>query len=356
MHKSTTAEAGLQPGNAAANDQMSRDKPLTTAELVLDISQRVARESSLDQQLRIIVEALTSITRAARGSLFLSDPGTEELYSRVLVGGANRELRFLNNTGIAGWVFTQGVAVISQDAYSDPRFNRDIDQKTGFKTRNILCAPIKTVTGEIIGVSQSLNKEAGDFTDEDLATMQAITTQASIVLQNTVHRERMEELQKKETEFLNIVSDVSSEIHLGPLLQMIMNAVTRMLDADRSTLFVNDEKTGELYTQIGQGLGAKSIRLPNTAGIAGAVFTSGKSVNIPYAYADLRFNTAIDKDTGYFTRSMLCCPVINKNGKTIGVTQVLNKRGGPFTAADETTTLSWLIEVCLHRAANYLSE
>ena len=60
---------------------------------------------------------------------------------------------------------------------------------------------------------------------------------------------------------------------------------------------------------------AEAVRL----GIAGAVFTSGKAINIPYAYADLRFNPAFDKKTGYFTRSILCVPVINKTGKVIGV-------------------------------------
>lgn len=78
------------------------------------------------------------------------------------------------------------------------------------------------------------------------------------------------------------------------------------------------------------------IRLPNNAGIAGAVFTSWRSINIPYAYADLRFNPAVDNKTGYFTRSILCMPIINKHGKTIGVTQVLNRRGGPFTNEDES--------------------
>src|SRR3546814_20246389 len=70
------------------------------------------------------------------------------------------------------------------------------------------------------------------------------------------------------------------------------------------------------------------FRSPNHLGIAGAVFTSGKTVNIPYAYADLRFNQAFDKKTGYFTRSILCVPVVNKAGTRLGVTQVLNKRGG----------------------------
>ena len=95
-----------------------------------------------------------------------------------------------------------------------------------------------------------------------------------------------------------------------------------------ATLFINDEKTNELYTEVGEGLDEKSvIRFPNHLGIAGTVFTSGKPVNIPHAYADLRFNPSFDKQTGFFTRSILCMPVLNKEGKTIGVSQVLNKRG-----------------------------
>ena len=318
----------------------------STAELVLDVSWKVAKAGTLEDQLSIIMNAVTEATGAERGSLFLNDARSNELYSRVAMGSGNHEIRFLNNSGIAGWVFTHGEIVNTPDAYADPRFNKAIDEKTGFTTRNILCAPVTTVQGEVIGVSQCLNKD-GDFTPDDEAVMQAITTQASIVLQNTLHMERMEKLRKKESEFLNIVSDVSSEIHLGPLLQMIMNAITRMLDADRSTLFIHDAKTKELFTQIGQGLGATEIRIPDTAGIAGAVFTSGKSVNIPYAYADLRFNTAIDKQTGYFTRSMLCCPVVNKDGKTIGVTQVLNKRGGPFTGDDESRLTAFTSQISI---------
>ena len=59
----------------------------------------------------------------------------------------------------------------------------------------------------------------------------------------------------KELEFLNVVTELSYELKLGPLLQKIMGTITKMLDAERSTLFLNDEKTGELYTEIGEGLG-----------------------------------------------------------------------------------------------------
>jgi adenylate cyclase len=73
----------------------------------------------------------------------------------------------------------------------------------------------------------------------------------------------------------------------------------------------------------------------------------GKAINIPYAYADLRFNPAFDKKTGYFTRSILCVPIANKHGKVIGVTQVLNKRGGPFTGEDESRLRAFTAQISI---------
>src|SRR6185369_16294690 len=98
---------------------------------------------------------------------------------------------------------------------------------------------------------------------------------------------------------------------------------------------------------VGEGLESMQLRLPNNVGIAGAVFTTGKSINIPHAYADLRFNPAFDKQTGFFTRSILCVPIINKNGKTIGVTQVLNKHDGPFTAEDESRLRAFTAQISI---------
>jgi adenylate cyclase len=140
---------------------------------------------------------------------------------------------------------------------------------------------------------------------------------------------------------------VTSDINISSLLKKVMSEITRMLNADRSTLFLNDEKTGQLWSEVGQGLDSLQIRLPNHLGIAGAVFTSGKVINIPHAYADLRFNPAFDKKTGYFTRSLLCVPITNKEGKVIGVTQVLNKHGGPFNAEDESSLKAFSSEISI---------
>ena len=305
-------------------------------EMLLKVTNDLATSRSLDEALKILVDLTTTTLGAERGTIFLNDESTGELYSRIAQGSFTREIRILNSKGIAGWVFTNDDGVIINDAYADERFDKSVDMRTGFRTKSILCAPLRTPSGVTIGVSQILNKVDGEFTEDDLGLLGAMTTQAAIAIQGNVIVEQVEAARKQELEFLDVVSQISSEIELSPLLQKIMSTITTMLDADRSTLFINDEKTNELYTEVGEGLGKKDpIRLPNTAGIAGAVFTSGEIMNIPYAYADLRFNPSFDKQTGYFTRSVLCVPVINKEGKVIGVSQVLNKHGGVFTDEDE---------------------
>ncbi|MDI1250747.1 MAG: GAF domain-containing protein [Lacunisphaera sp.] len=320
---------------------------LRRSEMLIKLTQRVAAIDDLDELLTTLVEVTANETDAERGSLFLNDAATGELYSRVAQGTFNREIRLLNTEGIAGAVFQSGQGLIVHDAYADPRFDRDVDEKTGFKTRSILCAPIKTARGETIGVVQTLNKRSGRFTAQDLDLLGAMALQAASALQNTQYIERMKKTRQQEMEFLDLVADITSSLELSVLLRRVMSEATRMLKADRSTLFLNDEKSKELWSEVGEGLTAVQIKLPNTAGIAGAVFQSGKTINIPHAYADLRFNPAFDKRTGYFTRSILCVPVVNKTGKVIGVTQALNKRGGPFTPEDEARLKAFTAQVSI---------
>ncbi len=336
-----------KPANKANRSPSVEAKRLKQAEMLLGVSKKMAAIESLDEVLTILMELTTWELAAERSTLFLNDPQSGELYSRFAQGNFQREIRLLNDSGIAGNVFQTGKSLIIHDPYNDKRFNRKIDEQTGFKTRNILCVPIRTAKGDIIGVAQTLNKKKGRFTNADVDLLESMTLQASISLQSTQFVERMKKTREQEMEFLDVVSDVTSEIDLGTMLQKVMGEATRMLNADRSTLFLNDEKTNELFSRVAQGDSVGEIRLPNHLGIAGAVFTSGQTINIPYAYADLRFNPAFDKKTGYFTRSILCIPVINKNGKTIGVTQVLNRRGGPFDAEDEQRLKAFTAQVAI---------
>ena len=162
--------------------------------------------------------------------------------------------------------------MIVNDAYANEYFNAAIDKQTGYTTESILCVPIKTVKGDIIGVAQMLNKKDGKFTEEDLDVLGDMTTQAAIALQSAQFIELMKKNRLQEMEFVDIVSDITSEIDLGALLQKVMAEATRMLNAERSTLFLNDEKKNELFSLVGQGLDKIEIRFPNHLGIAGTVF------------------------------------------------------------------------------------
>ncbi len=339
-------KAQAEPLTEASLETSDRLK-LRQAEMLLNVSKTLATYDSLDEMLATLVDMVTTEVAGERGTVFLNDAETGELYSRIAHGNFQHEIRIHNNSGIAGHVFTTRQGAIVHDVYTDERFNRSIDEMTGFRTENILCAPINTTRGETIGVAQVLNKKTGRFTENDMAILRAMTTQAAVVLQSTQFIELMEKARKKEMAFFDVVSDITAEIDLAAILQKVMAEATRMLNAERSTLFLNDADAKELFSKVGEGLGVSEIRLPNHKGIAGAVFTTGETIRIPYAYADLRFNPEFDKKTGFFTRSILCVPVVNKSGKTIGVTQVLNKRGGHFSDEDEGRLKAFTAQVSI---------
>lgn len=337
-------DAARRPGPTVGE---THEEQLAHLRMLLDVSRKVAAQDTLDTVLETLIDLAVQETGAERGTLFLNDPATGELISRVALGVRRREIRLMNHEGIAGAVYQSGAGEIILSAYDDPRFNDDVDQETGFRTTSILCAPIRTAKGEVIGVAQMLNKKHGAFTDSDLDILQGITTQCAITLQSMQLVERVEKTREREVEFLNIISEMTSELELNKLLNKVMTEATRMLDAERSTLFLNDERSGELFSHVGAGLDSFEIRLPNTAGIAGSVFSTGKTINIPHAYADLRFNPSFDKRTGFFTRSILCVPVVNKQGKVIGVTQILNKIGGPFDEEDESRLKAFTAQIAI---------
>jgi adenylate cyclase len=140
---------------------------------------------------------------------------------------------------------------------------------------------------------------------------------------------------REEVRILQLSHDLAGELNLDRLLSRLVHATTELLNADRSTLFLYDKKTNQLFSRVAEELEIREIRIPTDTGIAGAVFTTRQTANIADPYNDPRFNKEVDRRTGYHTDSILAMPIINKAGQCIGVTQVLNKQGGRFTARDE---------------------
>jgi adenylate cyclase len=302
---------------------------------LVEATQKVREPLSFDLLLTRLMTLITEAFDADRSSLFLYDGETRELFSRIAQGDLVDEIRFRSDAGIAGAVFQSGEPAIIADAYRDPRFNSDVDAQTGYQTHSILCVPVRTRAGDIIGVTEVLNRRHGSFTRADCALLQAFTTHTAAVIEAAQLNERARESQREEARILEVTQAVSSELNIEKLLRKIIGIATDLLEAERSTLFLYDPERHELWSRVAEGMAEREIRLPAHVGIAGEVFTSRTAVNIPNAYADPRFNPEIDRKTGFRTRSILCVPVINKHGMPIGVVQVLNRRGGPFRLRDQ---------------------
>src|SRR5436190_16563208 len=225
--------------------QKPQRPPARLTELLLEVSNKMAVAGNLADAFNVLAQYTASIINAEQASVLLNDPRSGELYTRVTVGKITREIRMLNNMGIAGHVFTTGRGVIVLDAYSDERFNPEIDKTTGYITKSILCAPLRTLKGHIIGVAELLNKKEGVFTEEDRDLLEALSRQAAVALESRRTAEEIEHDRQQQLHLLKVVSEVSTEIKLGPLLQKLIGTITKMLDAERSTLFLNDDKTNE---------------------------------------------------------------------------------------------------------------
>ncbi len=149
---------------------------------------------------------------------------------------------------------------------------------------------------------------------------------------------------RREQKKVALVQEVSRALSdagdLDALLTLIMAKVTELMDADRSTLYLVTEDGGWLWSKVVQGDERVEIRLEVGEGIAGWVAQTREIVNIPDAYADQRFQPAVDLKSGYRTRSILSVPMLGALGGLVGVLQVLNKSDGPFTHADEELLLA----------------
>lgn len=150
---------------------------------LLKISDYLGSTLDLDELLYRIMEVTREQLNADRCTVFLIDQERQELWSKVAMG-VNQEIRFPMTKGIAGHVARTGEILNIRDAYADPRFNPEVDKKTGYRTRNLLTMPMHNKQNEIIGVFQVLNKKEGSFTDEDVELLKAIASIAATAVEN----------------------------------------------------------------------------------------------------------------------------------------------------------------------------
>jgi signal transduction histidine kinase len=198
------ANAQIYEGLRTSLDRLSR---------LMKVGAAISSELDLDALLRTISQTTSHLLQAERSTVFLVDPMKGELWSRVAEGLDNKEIHIPLSAGIAGQVATTGNPVRISDAYTDPRFNPEVDKKTGYRTRSILCVPMRNRRGQVIGVFQVLNKRDGDFTALDEQLLASLSSQAAVAVENAKLYEevqrtltQLQALDRMKSDFLNAIS------------------------------------------------------------------------------------------------------------------------------------------------------
>ena len=180
---------------------------------LVKIGRSISALTDIKVLLKVIAEETRNAVQADRCTVFLWDKKTNELWSMVALGLDSEEIRFPVNKGLAGYVAQTGESINIKDAYNDKRFNPEVDKKTGYKTKTILCLPIKNNNKEIIGVFQVLNKNKGYFTKSDEDLLSAIGGSASIALENAQLFAEQKKLYKEQKElFENFIDTLATSI------------------------------------------------------------------------------------------------------------------------------------------------
>lgn len=154
---------------------------------LLELTSDLVSTLELDTLLKHIVDAAKELTNSAGASLLLYDSTSHQMYFEAatdeLIAGLNRTAVPAENS-FAGWIFTHNEPVISDDVLNDPRFFREVDVLTQFRTQTLLGVPLRT-KDHTIGVIEAVNKRKGKFNDEDLQILQALAAQAAIAITNS---------------------------------------------------------------------------------------------------------------------------------------------------------------------------
>lgn len=188
---------------------------------ILEVTRELARPLDLKTMLSHVIDAAREVLRADRGTVFLYDARTNELYSTVATGV--EALRFPAGRGIVGECAETRALINVPDCYSDSRFNREADQRTGYRTRCLLTVPLISWDNSLVGVMQVLNKIDGVFSDEDERLATVLAAQCAVAIK------RMQMLSELlENEKLKKELSVAREIQM----RVIPNAVPSVAGYD----------------------------------------------------------------------------------------------------------------------------
>lgn len=305
----------------------------------------------LDDLLELILNRLTDLLEADRATLYLLDEAHRELVSRMVIGGEIRSIRLRVGHGIAGMVAQTGKAIRVKNAYGDPRFEKEWDTLSGYRTTSMLAAPLKNHLGRTIGVIQVLNKRGGEeFSGEDEAILNALSTQAAVAIDNSrlflslIQKNKQlldatEQLERRvrDLELLfELERSTARATSIEALASAVLGTLARACEARGAALLLAEEETGDLVLYVydedhPEALTRKGVKAGE--GLLAVSMSRSETVRLA-AGSDERLNERVEGEFPFPVDNALATP-LEGDDRPIGALGLFSKRDGrAFTDED----------------------
>ncbi|MEZ4270109.1 MAG: GAF domain-containing protein [Myxococcota bacterium] len=246
---------------------------------VREIGAALASHMGLDALFQTVVPNVTKLMNAKRSTLFLYDDDSEQIWSKVAQGEAQHEIRLELGAGIAGWVAKHGKSLCIADAYEDKRFNRDVDARTGFRTRSIVAVPLLDSQKNLIGVLQALNRKHGIFSEDDVGLLEAIAAEVAYAVENAQQAQTLIDQNKelyaararadRRREELDLLyqleRETSASADLDALLDSVIVRACNRLRSQAGSVLLLEKQKSELYFRGVSGVTPTTYPRPNKA-------------------------------------------------------------------------------------------
>ena len=216
-------------------------------EAILEIAGQWNQNLEMDSLLLQMAETSTRLLDSERASIFLWDRTNRILIGRPALGVDGDELRISDSSGIVGEVVQTG-ELRRVNEVEDSAISRDVDKQLGFHTRTLLCVPLRSANGKILGAFEMINKREGNFTKEDEAGLVELASHAAIALENTQHFQQVLDSKKQ---IAQQAADQVQMIGKSVAIEQLRNTVRRVADTDLALLVLGENGTGkEVVSQM----------------------------------------------------------------------------------------------------------
>lgn len=333
---------------------LSRERRISAA--LREVGIALGTTLELDDILELILDRVTELVEADRATLYLLDESTNELVSRFVVGQKVRSIRLKVGHGVAGTVAQTGKPFRIKDAYSDPSFERQWDQLTGYRTSTMLACPLKNHLGRTIGVIQVLNRKRGEeFTAEDEALLTALSTQAAVAIDNSrlflslIQKNKQlldtkDQLVRKlrDLELLFDLERATARANsLEELLSAALSRVATACGARGAAVLLAEEDTGDLVQYVLDAEQPESLTrmgVKSGEGLLTVAMNDNAALRLEAASEHPSFHPRVDGALPFRAERLLAVP-LDGDEEAMGATALLGEPGAAVFSDEDLSLL-----------------